>query len=515
MITAQAGNPESHLALGAFDLILNTEDGSAEIEYGRHADYHFDVSSLLTPPGCPTCFIITGTYYDTGALTFWVELTLVNPFPITVYDLRTVISNPGGSKYLINTDGVTTVWGAPMQYKAYNQVEDRPFGDYAGHGQTFQFYLPPGEGFATFSFIIDVSFPGNVEEPLVENGVAPAVVNNGLSKTFLNVQVKDHQGDLNPQNVFADLMPLGGSPQTPLFDDGQHNDGMPGDGVFGTSEFGTYAGIGHYMVNIYAIDNADNMGWGQCPLSVQQTTTGPNDDPIIQGITSDFTTAQSTEKIKITVNAIDPNGDTIGYEYEATSGSFSGQTGNTVNWKPSSGQTGMQTIYVTVVDDKGGSAEGEINLWSTTYAKIKGPIPAGTVTSVIPNATLHMGEDFMGKVLYINVWATWCPPCVGELPHLSEMCDHYANEPDYVHMELDSGESSGTVTNFVQQHGYHATYWCIDPNPSYIAKLLPYIDNYNAIPQHYIFDRDGNCRYADVGGVPNTNGLQEIIDQLL
>jgi thiol-disulfide isomerase/thioredoxin len=514
---AQAGNPETHVALGTFDLNLNAADGTAEIVNGRIAENHFNVKSLLTPPGCTTCFNILGTFYDAGSLTFWVDVAVVNPFPITIYDLRTVISNPGGQKYLINPDGVTTVWGSPMQYKAYNQTGDRAFGDYAAYGQTFQFSLPPGEGFQTFNFLIDVSFPGVVEEPLIENCSAPSLVNNGLSVSRLTANLFDHQWDINPATVFADMMSLGGNPQTMLYDDGMHGDGGAADGVFCSDEFTTEAALGFYMLNVYATDNLGHMGWGQCPLSVQQSTGGPNDDPVINGVTTDKTTAQigGTDKIKVTVNAVDPNGDTLGYEFDPSTGSMSGASGNFAYWKPASGQTGMQTIAITVNDDKGGSAESEIHVWATTKSIIKSPIPAGTVTSIIPNATLHMNEDFMGKVLYINVWATWCGPCTGELPELSAMCDHYASQPDYNHMELNNAESSDTVSSFVNQNGYHATYWCVDPNGAYDSKLLPYVDNYNAIPQHYIFDRDGNCRYAAVGSVSSTAPMEAIIDELL
>lgn len=513
----QAGNPENHYVWGAFDIDFNLDEGTAEIVYGRNADVHVDLTNFLTAPGCYNCFTILGTFYDQPALKFWVELALTNPFPVTGYDLRLVISNPGGNKYVLNPDGVTSVWGTPMQYKAFNPYGNRAFEGYSSHGQTFAFYLPPGEGFATLSFIIDASWPVNVEEPLIENGISEPVVNNGFSTTNIVTTIFDHQGDLNVQTVMADLQPLGGHPQTMLYDDGAHNDGAPGDGKFGSDIFSTYASLGVYMVNVYAFDMVGNMGWGQIPVYVQQTTGGPNDDPIIQSITSNKTTAKGggTDNIKITVNAIDPNGDPLGYEYSATSGSFSGQNDNYVNWRPSTSNTGKQTITVLVIDDKGGEATGTIDLWSTTYATIKGPIPAGTVTSVIPSATLHMGEDFMGMCLYINVWATWCPPCTAELPHLDDMYQKYKNNPDYAHIELDSKESASTVTQFVNQYGYECSYWCIDLNGSYIGKILTYVDNYNAIPQHYIFDRDGNCRFATVGGMSNTSVLEAVIDQLL
>lgn len=513
----EAGNPENHVVWGAFDLELNLDEGTAEIVNGRNADIHVDLTNFLTAPGCYTCFTVLATFYDQPGQTFWVELALTNPFPITGYDLRLVISNPGGNKFVLNPDGLTTVWGTPMQYKAFNPYGNRAFEGYSSHGQTFAFYLPAPEGFATLSFIIDAAWPVNVEEPLLENGISEPVINNGFSTTNIVTTIIDHQGDLNVQTVMADLQPLGGHPQTTMYDDGAHNDGAPGDGKFGSDIFSTTAAVGVYMMNVYAFDMVGNMGWGQVPVHVLETVIGPNDDPVIQSITSDKTTAKGggSDNIKITVEASDPDGDPIGYDYSATSGSFSGQNNNFVYWKPSSSKTGKQTITVTVLDDKGGEATGTIDLWSTTYATIKGPIPSGTVTSVIPSATLHMGEDFMGMCLYINVWATWCPPCKAELPHLTSMYKKYKSNPDFTFIEISVGESASTVTNFLSSYNYECTYWAIDPSNIYFYKVHTYVNNNTGIPQHYIFDRDGNCRFATVGGMSNTSALEAVIDQLL
>jgi thiol-disulfide isomerase/thioredoxin len=40
-------------------------------------------------------------------------------------------------------------------------------------------------------------------------------------------------------------------------------------------------------------------------------------------------------------------------------------------------------------------------------------------------------DDLTGKVALINIWGTWCGPCVIEFPHLKELAEHYQNEPDF------------------------------------------------------------------------------------
>ena len=261
---------DSHVSWGIFDVQFDLEEGTAEIVWNRQAEIHANVTSVVTPPKCYDCMLITGAYYDMNALIFYLEIYMSNPTNLNGYDVRGVISSPGGDKYILNPDGVTSVWGAPMQFKAINTDPDRSFGPYEGHGTTFNFYFPPGESFATMTYIVDVSFPGPVEEPLIEGGIADPVINNNFTTTSVRATVWDHQWDVNPATVMVDLLALGGSPQTMMYDDGMHNDGVAGDNIYGTAAFTTGAPLGVYMVNIYAIDYAGHMGWGQASVPVQQ-----------------------------------------------------------------------------------------------------------------------------------------------------------------------------------------------------------------------------------------------------
>ena len=69
--------------------------------------------------------------------------------------------------------------------------------------------------------------------------------------------------------------------------------------------------------------------------------------------------------------------------------------------------------------------------------------------------TLVSGEEFTlsdhdDEVVLINFWATWCPPCVGEMPALQKLY----KDGDAVIIGINCGESKSDVKNFIKDNGY-------------------------------------------------------------
>ena len=503
---------------GAFDLQFQPVDGTAKIVWQREAQAHFSVKKFITPPNCYDCIQVTGSDYQPENKRWYIELAFRNPTNFTGRDVRAVISDLGGGKQLINPDGVTEVWGSPMVFRAINVDAERTFGPQEVHGRVFDFYFPDGDNWGSVSYLVDASVPGYVEEPLIENANSPVLPNNGFATVTLTAKVWDHQGDLLPNTVSVDLSSLGGSPMTAMYDDGTHGDGPAGNGVFGTAPFSTSVQPGYYMANIFAMDAASHLGWGQGMIPVQGGTTPGNDDPIIDSVGTDRTTARGpSEKVKITVNAHDPDDDPMGYDYEATSGSFSGQSGNTVNWTPTSSNCGSQTITVSVLDDKGGTASQEITLWSTNLQIVAGNtggmMPSATLSSFLPSKSLDLPEDFENMVVYMNFWGTWCGPCVVEMPELQAMHNKYKSNDDWVRLQIGVSDSQGAEESFISSNGYSATYWCL--SNSYFSTIQPFVGYSNGVPTHMLFDRDGYCRWAAVGSMSSTSQLEGYIEQLL
>ncbi len=61
-------------------------------------------------------------------------------------------------------------------------------------------------------------------------------------------------------------------------------------------------------------------------------------------------------------------------------------------------------------------------------------------------------SEHRGKVVLVNFWATWCGPCVGELPDFQQLQQDYADE--LVILAVNCGESAETVESFMAENGY-------------------------------------------------------------
>lgn len=104
-------------------------------------------------------------------------------------------------------------------------------------------------------------------------------------------------------------------------------------------------------------------------------------------------------------------------------------------------------------------------------------------------------SDCRGKVVFINIWATWCPPCVAEMPSIQQLAE--AHPDDLVVLGVSLDDAAGTVEAFVGGHGYTYPIAMEDAESTVSRKLFPTF----AVPNSIFLDADGVVTYARPGGL--------------
>jgi cytochrome c biogenesis protein CcmG/thiol:disulfide interchange protein DsbE len=102
-------------------------------------------------------------------------------------------------------------------------------------------------------------------------------------------------------------------------------------------------------------------------------------------------------------------------------------------------------------------------------------------------------SDFRGRVVMIHFWATWCPPCVEEIPELADLNQQLAGS-DFTMLAVSVDEGGAPAVNsFLQQKGLNLPV-LLDPDRTTAGR-------YGTLkfPETYLLDREGIVRYKIIG----------------
>ena len=101
--------------------------------------------------------------------------------------------------------------------------------------------------------------------------------------------------------------------------------------------------------------------------------------------------------------------------------------------------------------------------------------------------------DLKGKVVLVNFWATWCPPCRQELARVEKEIIERFKGQDFVFLPISRGESKDKVAAFREKMGYSFPMG-LDMDQSIFKKFAT-----NYIPRNFLVGRDGKVVLASVG----------------
>lgn len=120
-------------------------------------------------------------------------------------------------------------------------------------------------------------------------------------------------------------------------------------------------------------------------------------------------------------------------------------------------------------------------------------------------------NSFRGKVVFLNLWATWCGPCRSEMPSIEAL---YSSLPDkdkvaFVMLSMDKPEHQSKVVKYVQSNAYTFPAYTLNSN------LSPQLREVLSIPTTFVISKDGKIASKKVGAANyDNNRFRKFLEEL-
>ena len=144
------------------------------------------------------------------------------------------------------------------------------------------------------------------------------------------------------------------------------------------------------------------------------------------------------------------------------------------------------------------------------------PAPLADLELTDQYGNVHRLDDYKGRVVFLNFWATWCGPCRNEMPDIQKLYEEYAARGDEAEVVIlgvagpgiGQEGSAEDIAAFMEENGY--TYPVLMDESS--EMFMQY--GISAFPTTFMIDKDGNV-YGYVPGQMTEDIMRSIIDQTL
>ena len=146
----------------------------------------------------------------------------------------------------------------------------------------------------------------------------------------------------------------------------------------------------------------------------------------------------------------------------------------------------------------------------TTYTALSVGDEAPDFTVTLADGGEFTLSDHRGEVVVLNFWATWCSPCVGEMPELAELAEAYRDKGVYL-LAINCGQTAETVRDFLETQGLSLNVG--------LDEVMDVQDKYpsNGIPYTVYIDPEGKAAYIQPGAYKTDNygHLSRALDEVL
>jgi thiol-disulfide isomerase/thioredoxin len=143
------------------------------------------------------------------------------------------------------------------------------------------------------------------------------------------------------------------------------------------------------------------------------------------------------------------------------------------------------------------------------------PAPSAIMTADVKllDGTNFKLQDKKGKVVLVNLWATWCGPCINEMPHLVEMQEKFKDKGfEIVGLDIDE-ESKEEIDAFAAKQKLN---YQLGWSGNLIKNEFVKVTRLDGIPQSILINRDGQLTGVFTGGSPSViKKMKETVEKIV
>ena len=194
------------------------------------------------------------------------------------------------------------------------------------------------------------------------------------------------------------------------------------------------------------------------------------------------------------------------------------KSGQAAGETPSEGGGNSQASGETAAES-GGTADQSAAAQETTAAEEPDVLPAFDFTLTDQYGNTHTLSDYKGKTVFLNFWATWCPPCKREMPEIQALYERYGeNEGDLIVLGVanpktveypnNSDETQDVVEKFLKDNGYTFPVVMDLTGDTFSQYMI------SAFPTTFMIDKDGNV-FGYASGSLSGDMMESIVQQTM
>ena len=152
---------------------------------------------------------------------------------------------------------------------------------------------------------------------------------------------------------------------------------------------------------------------------------------------------------------------------------------------------------------------GNVPVQAGVLHRLPDAIPAPEFVLSGLDGAEHRLSDLRGSVVLVNFWASWCQPCVKEIPNLQRLHASYAGEPFEI-LAVDVEEDENRVRHFVMQHGMTFPVLLDEDGKQFAAW------GSQVLPTTFVIDATGMVCYVGLADLEwDTGKARSVIDDLV